>query len=110
MHSKVLQQSQTLLWILGWNTCSIKRPKPTNAYGVDVSLVAIDPNGNYITIGTTTSDSNGNYGIVYTPEVPGSYQIIATFAGSNSYGPSSATTYLAVGDAAATPAPTAAPA
>jgi hypothetical protein len=86
-----------------------QRPKPTNAYGVDVSLVALDPNGNYISIGTTTSDVNGNYGIVYKPEVPGAYQIIATFAGSNSYGPSSATTYLAVGDAAATPAPTAAP-
>jgi hypothetical protein len=86
-----------------------QRPKPTNAYGVDVSLVAIDPNGNYIPIGTTTSDSSGNYGIVYKPEVPGSYQIIATFAGSNSYGPSSATTYLAVTDAAGTPAPTAEP-
>jgi hypothetical protein len=86
------------------------RPKPTNAVGVDVNLVALDPNGNYIQMGTTTSDSNGNYGIVYKPEVPGTYQIIATFSGSNAYGPSTATTYLAVGDAAATPAPTAAPA
>jgi outer membrane protein assembly factor BamB len=86
-----------------------QRPKPTNAFGVDVSLVAIDPNGNYIPIGTTTSDSNGNYGIKYTPEVPGTYQILATFAGSNAYGPSSASTYLAVGDAAATPVPTAEP-
>jgi outer membrane protein assembly factor BamB len=87
-----------------------QRPKPTNAIGVDVSLTAIDPNGNYIPIGTTTSDSNGNYGIVYTPEVPGTYQILASFAGSNAYGPSTASTYLAVGDSAATPAPTAAPA
>jgi hypothetical protein len=84
-------------------------PKPTDAFGVDVSLVAIDPNGNYIPIGTTTSDSNGNYGMVYKPEVPGTYQIIATFAGSNAYGPSTATTYLAVTDAAATPAPTSEP-
>jgi hypothetical protein len=86
-----------------------QRPKPTDAFGVDVSLVAIDPNGNYIPIGTTTSDSNGNYGMVYKPEVPGTYQIIATFAGSNAYGPSTATTYLAVTDAAATPAPTSEP-
>jgi hypothetical protein len=87
-----------------------QRPKPTNAIGVDVSLTAIDPNGNYIPMGTTTSDSNGNYGMVYTPEVPGTYQILASFSGSNAYGPSTASTYLAVGDAAATPAPTAAPA
>ncbi len=81
--------------------------KPTDAYGVDVSLSAIDPNGNLVPIGTTTSDMNGNYGIVYTPDVPGSYQIIASFDGSKAYGPSSATTYLTVGEAPViTPGPT----
>ena len=48
---------------------------------------------------------NGNYGFKYTPNVPGTYQIIATFAGSNAYGPSSSTTYLAVGEAAPTASP-----
>ncbi len=82
---------------------------PTNATGVPVSLDAIDPNGNYIHIGTVTSDVHSNYGCEFTPQVPGTYQILATFAGSNSYGPSSASTYLAVGQAPATPAPTAVP-
>jgi hypothetical protein len=82
---------------------------PSNATGVPVTLDAVDPNGNFIHIGDVTSDITGAYGCEFTPQVPGQYQIIATFAGSNSYGPSFAQTYLAVGDAAATPAPTAAP-
>jgi len=82
---------------------------PADAKGVDVSLSTIDPNGNVIEIGTTTTDVNGNFGILYTPEVPGTYQIIAKFAGSASYGPSSATTYMGVTDPAPTTAPTAAP-
>lgn len=87
-----------------------QRPKPTDAKGVEVSLVAIDPNGNYINIGTVNSDMAGNYGLPYTPEVLGTYQIIASFAGSNSYGPSTATTYLAIGEGpTSTPAPTAEP-
>jgi hypothetical protein len=86
--------------------------KPTSATGVPVTLSAIDPNGNIVNIGTTTSDINGNYGLVFKPEVPGTYQIWATFAGSNAYGSSDATTYLSIGEAAPTssPAPTPAPA
>jgi hypothetical protein len=85
--------------------------KPANATGVDVSLIAIDPNGNTINVGTTTSDINGNYGIVFKPDVPGTYQIIASFAGSKAYGPSQSSTYLAVGEGpTTTPAPTATPA
>jgi hypothetical protein len=83
-----------------------QRPIPTDAKGVEVSLDTIDPNGNYVHIGTVTSDINGNFGFMYTPEVPGTYQIIATFAGSAAYGPSSATTYLSVAEA---PPATAAP-
>ncbi|MCW4030600.1 MAG: PQQ-binding-like beta-propeller repeat protein [Candidatus Bathyarchaeota archaeon] len=79
--------------------------RPTDATGVDVYLYAIDPNGNYIDIGTTTSDSYGNYAIAYQPEVPGTYQIIATFAGTNSYYSSSASSYLTVGSEASTPTP-----
>jgi hypothetical protein len=71
---------------------------PQNAKGVEVTLDAIDPNNNFIHIGTVTSDINGNYGFEYTPEVPGAYQIIATFAGSKSYGSSFGSTYMAVGE------------
>ncbi|MCW3995934.1 MAG: PQQ-binding-like beta-propeller repeat protein [Candidatus Bathyarchaeota archaeon] len=85
----------------------MQQAKP-DAKGVDVELHAIDPNGNYIPIGTTTSDINGNYGIMFTPEVPGTYQIIAQFKGSKAYGSSQASTYLAVGNAPETP-PTATP-
>jgi hypothetical protein len=77
---------------------------PTNAKGVEVTLDAIDPNNNFIHIGTATNDINGNYGFAFTPEVPGTYQIIATFAGSKSYGSSFATTYITVGEAPPTPA------
>ena len=84
----------------------MQQPIPTNAKGVEVTLDAIDPNNNYIHIGTTTSDITGAYGFAWTPEVPGTYQIIATFAGSKSYGPHTHTTYMGVGEA---PAETAAP-
>jgi hypothetical protein len=82
------------------------RPIPANAKGVEVTLETIDPNNNLVPIGTTTTDIHGNYGLAFTPEVPGIYQIIAKFAGSNSYGPSSASTYLTVGEESPTPVPT----
>jgi outer membrane protein assembly factor BamB len=83
----------------------MQQAMPTDATGVPVSLTAIDPNGNTISIGTTTSDTAGNYGILYNPEVPGTYQIIASFAGSKAYGPSFSTTYITVGNEKATPTP-----
>jgi hypothetical protein len=83
------------------------RPKPTNATGVPVTLHAIDPNGNYIPIGTVTTDLTGVYGLKFTPQVLGTYQIVANFDGTNSYGPSAAQTYMAIGEAQATPVPTA---
>ena len=82
-----------------------QRPKPTDAKGVEVTLDAIDPNGNFVHIGDVTSDMHGKYGLPYTPQVPGTYQIIATFQGTKSYGPSSDTTYLTVGEAATTASP-----
>jgi hypothetical protein len=77
---------------------------PTNFTGVPVKLTAIDPNGNFQNIGTSTSDIGGSYGIEWNPPVPGKYQITATFEGTNSYGGSYATTYLSVGPAASTSA------
>ena len=84
-----------------------QRPKPTNATGVEVILETIDPNGNFYEIGNVTSDSSGNFAYMFTPEVPGQYQITARFEGSASYGSSSATTYMGVAEAPqATPTPT----
>ena len=82
-----------------------QQAKPTNATGVPVSLDAYDPNGNYIHIGDTTSDITGAYGFDWTPQIPGTYQIIATFHGSTSYGASSAQTYMSVSNAAPTTSP-----
>jgi len=77
----------------------MQQARPENAKGVEVVLETLDPNGNFYEIGRTTSDINGNYGLKFTPEVPGEYQIFTTFAGSKSYGPSYASTYLSVEEA-----------
>jgi hypothetical protein len=88
----------------------MQKPKPTNATGVPVSIDVVDSNGNYRNIGTTTSDSSGMFTYTWTPDIEGSYTVIATFAGSNSYWPSSSETSFAVDPTAPTQAPTAAPA
>jgi len=88
----------------------MQQGKPENAKGVEVILETLDPNGNFYEIGRTTSDMNGNYGLKFTPEVPGDYQIFATFAGSKSYGASSSSTYMSVAEMPqASPTPTPAP-
>lgn len=85
----------------------MQQQKPTNATGVTVTLAASDPNGNYINIGSATSNTDGVYGYTWTPEVPGLYRIDATFPGSASYGSSTATTYFtAVGAPVPTSTPT----
>jgi hypothetical protein len=87
-----------------------QRPIPADAKGVEVVLSVLDPNNNCYEIGRTTSDVEGNYGLAFEPLVPGTYQVIASFEGSASYGPSSATTYLTVDEAPpATPEPTPVP-
>jgi hypothetical protein len=80
-----------------------QQAKPTTATGVPVELTAIDPNGNFLNLGTATSDMSGNYALPYTPEVPGTYQIFANFKGTNSYGPSSASAYIDVSDVSTIP-------
>ncbi len=87
----------------------MQQAMPTNATGVPVTLDAIDPNGNYVHLGDTVSDSSGNYGLSYTPTIPGAYHIIAKFQGTDSYYGSSAQGYMSVNDLTATPAATAAP-
>jgi hypothetical protein len=84
-------------------------PVPSNATvtGVPVILTAIDQNGNSISIGLATSDMAGNFQYAWIPPQAGLYNIIATFAGTQSYGSSFATTGLTVGSPATTTTPTA---
>jgi len=80
----------------------------SNMTGVQITLSVVDSNGNFRDIGTTTSDVMGNYGFTWTPDIPGNYQVIASFAGTNSYYPSTTSTYLYAGETP-TAAPTASP-
>jgi hypothetical protein len=82
--------------------------KPTHTTGVPITISVIDSNHNDRIIGTTTSDDSGAFGFTWTPDISGDYRITATFAGSESYWPSSASTYAHASDPA-TPAPTAVP-
>ena len=87
-----------------------QQAEPTNFTGVKVTLTAIDPNHNSITLGQATTDTNGMYHFTWTPpSVPGTYSVTATFSGTNGYWGSTAETNMYVGPASATPAPTASP-
>jgi len=75
--------------------------------GVPVTLTAIDQNNNPVDIGTaTTSAYYGTFEMAWTPPAEGTYKIIASFAGDESYGSSGASTAVSVGPAPETPEPT----
>jgi len=88
-----------------------QQPEPMNATGVPVTLTYTDPNNNTYTMGTTTSDLTGHFAYEFTPAIPGSYTVTATFCGSNSYYSSSDETSFTYAPlvAAATTAPTVTP-
>jgi hypothetical protein len=67
---------------------------PSGTTGVPITLSVLDANNNYRTIGTTTSDALGTFGFTWTPDIPGAFTIYASFAGSNSYYPTSASTKI----------------
>jgi outer membrane protein assembly factor BamB len=70
--------------------------------GVPVTLTAIDANGSGINIGTTTTNAYyGTFEMEWTPPAEGTYKIIASFAGDDSYGSSGAATAVSVGPAPA---------
>jgi hypothetical protein len=58
---------------------------PPNCIGVQVTLMAVDPNGNSVNIGTVTSDGGGHFAYRWTPTTEGLYTVYATFAGTDSY-------------------------
>jgi hypothetical protein len=80
--------------------------RPTDASGVQITLSVVDSNGNYRTIGTTTSDANGFFSYNWKPDIPGKYTVYASFEGSNAYYPSHAVSAFSVDSAASTPGPT----
>jgi hypothetical protein len=70
--------------------------------GVPVVLSAIAEDGSYVDIGTVTTDGySGTFGKAWTPTTEGTYKIVASFAGDESYGSSDAATYVSVGPAPA---------
>jgi hypothetical protein len=68
--------------------------------GVPVTLTAIDSDGAFTNIGTVTTDGYyGTFEMAWTPPAEGTYKIIASFAGDDSYGSSGAATAVSVGPA-----------
>jgi len=83
----------------------MQNPCPANITGVTVNLSVIDANGNNRPIGTATTTTSGTYSLTWTPDIPGDYQVIATFAGTNSFYPSTAQTTFTVIQGAPTASP-----
>jgi hypothetical protein len=72
--------------------------------GVPVTLTAIGSDGSVIDIGMATSNAYyGTFSKSWAPPAEGDYEIVASFAGDESYGSSAAATAVAVGPAAETP-------
>jgi outer membrane protein assembly factor BamB len=86
-----------------------QQPMPTNITGVPITLSVIDSNGNNREIGTTTTSAGGTFGFNWKPDISGSYIVLATFKGTQSYYGSAAQTYFYANEPAAIPAPTTAP-
>jgi outer membrane protein assembly factor BamB len=83
---------------------------PTDVTGVPVEISVLDSNGNYRSIGSTTSDGSGTFAFTWTPDISGDYTVVASFAGTESYYPSSAEAHFTASDTAPTAAPTEVPA
>jgi hypothetical protein len=89
----------------------MQQPKPTNASGVPVTLSVVDANGNYRTIGQTTSTTEGYFTYTWSPDIAGDYVLYASYGGSESYWPSEAvSSFTVAGAPEATATPTTAPA
>jgi FOG: WD40-like repeat len=78
---------------------------PNNITGVPVTFFVLDGNGNYRTIGATTSNALGDYSFTWTPDISGNYTVYAIFAGTGAYYGSSASTGIYASEPPATPTP-----
>jgi hypothetical protein len=87
----------------------MQQPAPNNTTGVPIVVSVLDSNGNFRQIGTTTSDGSGMFSLTWKPDISGDYTVVATFAGSESYYPSSAETSFTVTEPSPTPTPTQVP-
>lgn len=83
----------------------MQKPRPTDTVGVPIVINVVDANNNTRPVGTAVSDSNGVFSYTWTPDISGSYKVVASFAGSESYYPSHAETSFTVTEAAPTQAP-----
>jgi hypothetical protein len=83
----------------------MQQPYPATATGVKVSLDALDPNNNFVHIGDATTDLTGQYRFGWTPDIEGTYTIVASFYNTEAYYGSTAETGILVSPAAATPTP-----
>ena len=75
-----------------------QQPKPEDAVGVDVFIKIQDPNGDWHS-DTVTTDRNGVFSYMWSPEVVGEYHVTTMFEGSESYYASEATTTFGVDQA-----------
>jgi hypothetical protein len=70
--------------------------------GVPVAVCAMGQDGSYYDLGVAVTDGYyGTFGLSWTPEAEGTFEIIASFVGDDSYGSSAASTFVTVGPAAA---------
>ena len=75
----------------------MQKPMPSEVKGVPVTLMAIKDDGEVIDLGVvTTNGFYGTFALAWTPEKEGTYTIVASFEGDESYGSSSAATFLHV--------------
>ena len=86
-----------------------QQPMPSNVTGVLVTFYVLDSNNNYRSIGSTTTNSLGDYSFTWKPDITGSFTLYATFAGTQSYYGSSASTAFYASASAPTQAPTTTP-
>jgi len=82
-----------------------QQPAPSSFTGVDVTISVVDANGNFRNIGTVQTSQDGTYSLAWKPDIDGKYYVYATFAGTNAYWPSHASSAFVVDPAAATPTP-----
>jgi outer membrane protein assembly factor BamB len=83
----------------------MQQPCPKDVIGVPVDISVLDSNGNYRSIGSTTSDGSGMFTFTWKPDISGDYTVVASFPGSESYYSTAAETSFTVDEPAQTATP-----